>query len=75
MIIVVKKFRGGVRYRYLEAAVPASALIVDEELLVGDAKEASLGEFVIGRLLNIYEPITGAELLNHLEIQYKKRVI
>ena len=75
VIIVVKNFRGGVRYRYLEAAVPASALIVDEELLMGDAREAALGEFVIGRLLNVYEPIAGAEFLNHLEIQYKRRVI
>ncbi len=75
LMIVVKRFGAGVRYRYLEGLVPASALIVDEDLLMEDARTAALGEFVAGRFLNIYEPITGSEILNHVEVEYKRRVI
>src|SRR5258708_6246913 len=42
-------------------------LIVDETTLLNDAKHISGGEFVVGRLLNIYEPILNAEFLWSVE--------
>lgn len=75
IIVVSKRFKEGVRYRYLDAPVAASALIVDEQLLRQDAQSSYLGEFVVGRLLNIYEPIVNPELLKSVEVDYKRRVI
>lgn len=75
VIIIVKKFREGVRYRYVTAPVRASALIVDEALLMEDAATASLGEFVVGRFLNVYEPLVNGDVPRRAEIDYKKRII
>jgi Kae1-associated kinase Bud32 len=73
--VVSKRFRDGVRYRYIDAPVPCSALIVDEHLLKEDATASYLGEFVVGRFLNIYEPISNPELFRSVEVAYKRRVI
>jgi tRNA A-37 threonylcarbamoyl transferase component Bud32/predicted nucleotidyltransferase len=75
IIIVSKRFREAVRYRYVDSPVPASALIVDEDMLTQDAASSYLGEFVVGRLLNVYEPLTNAELFRSVELEYKKRVL
>ncbi|MDG6982524.1 MAG: hypothetical protein JRM74_03625 [Nitrososphaerota archaeon] len=75
VIIVAKRFREGVRYRYVDDPVAASALIVDEDMLVQDARSSYLGEFVVGRLLNVYEPLSNPELFRAVEREYKKRVI
>jgi tRNA A-37 threonylcarbamoyl transferase component Bud32 len=75
LLIVSKRFGDGVRYRYVDAPVAASALIVDEDLLNQDARSSYLGDFVVGRLLNIYEPIAGPELLRTVEVEYKRRVL
>ena len=75
IIIVSKRFREGVRYRYIDSPVAASALIVDEHMLREDATSSYLGEFVVGRLLNIFEPIVNAELFQTVELEYKKRVL
>lgn len=75
LIVVCKRFREGVRYRYVDSPVPASALIVDEDMLVQDAHSSYLGEFVVGRLLNIYEPLSNPDLFNSVEVAYKRRVI
>ncbi len=75
IIVVLKRFREGVRYRYVEEPVAASALIVDEHLLVEDARSSYLGEFVAGRLLNVYEPVVGGDLFAGVEVDYKRRVI
>lgn len=75
LIIVAKPFREGVRYKYVDSPVAASALVVDEDMLIQDARSSHLGEFVVGRLLNIYEPIDNAELLRSVELDYKKRVL
>ncbi|HZW85579.1 MAG TPA: nucleotidyltransferase domain-containing protein, partial [Nitrososphaerales archaeon] len=75
IVIVLKRFREGVRYRYIDSPVETSALLVDEELLRQDAQSSYLGEFVVGRLLNIYDPIQNPELLRSVELDYKKRVI
>jgi tRNA A-37 threonylcarbamoyl transferase component Bud32 len=75
LIVVAKRFREGIRYRYLDAPVAASALIVDEHMFEEDASSSFLGEFVVGRLLNVYEPITNPELFRRFEVQYKRRVL
>jgi tRNA A-37 threonylcarbamoyl transferase component Bud32 len=75
ILIVSKRFGDGVRYRYVDAPVAASALIVDEDLLSQDAGSSYLGDFVVGRLLNVYEPILGPGLLRTVELQYKERVL
>ncbi len=43
--------------------------------LVKEARKFSNQEFIVGRFLNIYEPIVNAEFLRNVEIEYKKRVI
>lgn len=75
LIVVSKRFREGVRYRYVDSPVATSALVVDQEMLEQDAGSSYLGEFVVGRLLNIYEPIMNPELFHSVELEYKKRVI
>ena len=76
MIVVSRRFREGVRYRYVDSPIAAaSALIVDEHMLREDATSSYLGEFVVGRLLNVYEPITNGDLFRSVELEYKKRVL
>jgi tRNA A-37 threonylcarbamoyl transferase component Bud32/predicted nucleotidyltransferase len=75
IIVVARKFKGRIRYQYVKTPVMASALVVDEGLLEGDAVRASLGEFVSGRLLNVYEPLLNGELLDKAEVGFKKRVL
>ena len=75
IIIVSKRFREGVRYRYVDSPVAVSALLVDEHMLREDAASSYLGEFVVGRLLNEFEPIVNAELFRSVELEYKKRVL
>lgn len=75
VLIVLKDYKPAVRYRYIQGEVPVSALLVDADALREDAERAKLGEFVVGRLLNIYEPVQGAEYLRSIEVTYKKRVI
>ncbi len=75
LIIVSRRFREGIRYRYVEEPVAASALIVDQHLFVQDAQTSYLGEFMVGRLLNVYEAITNPGLFGAVELAYKKRVV
>jgi tRNA A-37 threonylcarbamoyl transferase component Bud32/predicted nucleotidyltransferase len=58
-----------------EEEAKSPPIIVDETALLNEAKHPSAGEFVVGRLLNIYEPIVNAEFLRSVEFEYKKRVI
>jgi tRNA A-37 threonylcarbamoyl transferase component Bud32/predicted nucleotidyltransferase len=75
LIIVSKHFREGVRYKYVDSPIAASALIVDAEAMDNDALSSYLGEFVVGRLLNVYEPITNPGLFRSVEVEYKKRIV
>lgn len=75
LIVVAKKFRGGIRYQYVHSPVTAAALVVEAGLLEKDALRAYLGEFVSGRLLNIYEPLLNPELIRKAELESKKRVM
>jgi len=75
LIVVSKRFSAGVRYKYVDSPTEVSALIVDEHMLNQDATSSFLGEFVVGRLLNVYEPIINAGLFKGVELEYKKRVL
>ena len=48
---------------------------MDRESLEKDARSAFLGDFVIGRLLHIYDAIVNPEFFKRIETIYKKRVI
>jgi len=76
LIVVVDRLRP--RAKYVYGAIDGkefSALLVDEESIVKDATEASLGEFVAGRLLNVYEPLHGSSFLREVEHHLKRRVV
>ena len=74
ILAVVGGFGEGVRYRYVDSPVAASALVIDDGLLLDDARSSVLGEFAIGRLLNVYEPIVNGDFLKKAELEYKRRV-
>jgi tRNA A-37 threonylcarbamoyl transferase component Bud32/predicted nucleotidyltransferase len=75
LIVVAKKFRGRIRYQYVHSPVASAALVVESELLEKDAVKAYLGEFVSGRLLNVYEPLLNADLIRKAEVESKRRVL
>ena len=75
VIIVAKDFKEGIKSTHDQEPIQTSALIVDESALREEATKSSSKEFVVGRLLNVYEPIINAELLRGVECDYKKRVV
>jgi tRNA A-37 threonylcarbamoyl transferase component Bud32/predicted nucleotidyltransferase len=76
LLIVLENYPYVVKYGYYrESNTKVSALAVDSNALLRDAQSAFLGEFVVGRLLHIYEPIANAEFLAMIEDTYKRRVI
>jgi tRNA A-37 threonylcarbamoyl transferase component Bud32/predicted nucleotidyltransferase len=76
LLVVLESYRYLVKYTYFhEKGMKVSVLSVDRNALERDAKSAFLGEFVVGRLLHIYEPIANAEFLAKIERVYKRRVI
>ena len=75
IIIVINNYKNKVKYQYIFDKIEISAIFVDKDSIVGDAKEGSLGEFVIGRLLNPYEALVNPEFFEKVEIEYKKRII
>jgi tRNA A-37 threonylcarbamoyl transferase component Bud32/predicted nucleotidyltransferase len=76
VLVVLENYPYVVKYSYFrESSTKVSALAVDREALLRDAQRAFLGEFVVGRLLHIYEPIANAEFLAMIEQTYKRRVI
>lgn len=76
LLIVLENYPYVVKYAYYrESNTKVSALAVDSNALLRDAQSAFLGEFVVGRLLHIYEPIANAEFLAMIEHTYKRRVI
>ena len=76
LLIVLENYPYVVKYTYFrESSTKISALSVDRKALLRDAQSAFLGEFVVGRLLHVYEPIVNAEFLAMIEQTYKRRVI
>jgi tRNA A-37 threonylcarbamoyl transferase component Bud32/predicted nucleotidyltransferase len=76
IILVLENYAYVVKYVYIkESNINISVLVVNRESLEKDARTAFLGEFVVGRLLHIYESIYNPEFFKQIEIIYKKRVI
>ena len=76
LLVVLENYPYVIKYVYLsESGMEVSALAVDRNALERDAENAFLGEFVVGRLLHVYEPIANAEFLSQIECIYKRRVI
>ena len=75
VIVVINNYKNKVRYKYIFDKIEISAIFVDKDSIVRDAKEGNLGEFVIGRLLNPYEVLVNPEFFDRVEIEYKKRII
>lgn len=76
LLIVLENYPYVVKYTYFrESGTKISVLAVDGEALLRDAQAAFLGEFVVGRLLHIFEPIANAKFLAMIEQTYKRRVI
>lgn len=75
LIVAVNNYRPRIRYQYIFDQIEISAIFVDSNALQDDAKNAELGEFVVGRLLNPYVPIINSDFFYKIEYEYKKRVI
>jgi tRNA A-37 threonylcarbamoyl transferase component Bud32 len=76
IIVVVKDYPFTVKYSYFQSeGLRISALVVDYVALQKDAQVGLLGEFVVGRLLHVYESIINHELFKSIEVSYKKRII
>ncbi len=75
ILLVLKDYKDIIKYVYMHDRLDASVLMVDGNALLKDAERASLGEFVIGRLLNPYEPLCNGDYLSRAEVIYKKRII
>jgi tRNA A-37 threonylcarbamoyl transferase component Bud32/predicted nucleotidyltransferase len=75
LLLVLKNYNHVIKYTYFHNNLAVSVLIVDSKSLLRDATKAVLGEFVVGRLLHPYEPLSNAEYLKEVETAYKKRVI
>ncbi len=74
-ILLIERYSEGVRYRYVKQPIPVSFIVVDSSFFSEDASSSYLGEFVAGRLLNVYEPIVNEDAFRNAEIEYKRRVI
>lgn len=75
ILLVLKNYGYIVKYLYEKNNLDASVLIVDSKALFNDAKKASLGEFVVGRLLHPYEQLINTKYLAGVEKIYKKRIV
>src|SRR6476661_10479190 len=76
ILVILENYSHIVKYLYKKTqGLRISILIVDLISVEKDAKYSFLGEFVIGRLLHVYEPIVNPDLFERLERIYKKRVI
>src|SRR5919202_4313183 len=76
IIVVLENYSSVIKYVYAkESKIQISALLVDRQSLEKDARTGFLGEFVVGRLLHIYDAILNPDFFKHVEIIYKKRVI
>ncbi|MEM2760199.1 MAG: hypothetical protein QXU32_05780 [Nitrososphaerales archaeon] len=75
LLLVLKNYDHIIKYLYEKDKLDVSVLIVDSKSLVNDAEKASLGEFVVGRLLHPYEPLVNASYIADVEKRYRKRVV
>jgi tRNA A-37 threonylcarbamoyl transferase component Bud32/predicted nucleotidyltransferase len=76
ILVVLENYPYAVKYAYFaQEGMKVSALAVDKRALERDAEAAFLGEFVVGRLLHVYEPIENTGFFRTVECVYKQRII
>ncbi|HJS81596.1 MAG TPA: nucleotidyltransferase domain-containing protein, partial [Nitrososphaera sp.] len=62
LLVVLEGYPFAIKYSYIkEGTSDISLLIISKNSLEADARRASLGEFAVGRLLHVYEPIVNGE--------------
>lgn len=75
VLLVLEDYPDGVRYHYRKMdGAYASLLVVDRGLLEMDVREGGLGEFVAGRLIAPYTPISNMDYLWGVELEAKRRI-
>jgi len=76
VLMVIEKFQEKLSYYTKKLDENSfSILVVDREVFEEDVEQGSLGEFVSGVLLTLYEPLINAEYLRRQEVEVKKRVV
>jgi tRNA A-37 threonylcarbamoyl transferase component Bud32/predicted nucleotidyltransferase len=76
VLAVARRFKDPLRYFYVSEPVKSSVLVVREKELLDDARSSKLGEFVVGRLLNVHEIILDPDgILAKAEAMYRRRVV
>lgn len=75
LIVVINNYKEKIRYKYIFNKIDISAIFVDKNEIITDANNASMGEFVIGRLINPYQSLLNETFFKNIEIEYKKRII
>jgi len=76
-IVILEEFNEKIKYLYkkIYGDKYASLLLVDKEFMEEDVLEGRHGEFVSGRLYNVYNPIINKDYIYNLEKILKKRAI
>ncbi|MFQ6075766.1 MAG: phosphotransferase, partial [Candidatus Bathyarchaeia archaeon] len=75
VLLVLEDYPEGVRYHYRKMdGAHAALLVVDKGLLEMDARKGGLGEFVAGRLIAPYTPISNRDYLWTVELEAKRRI-
>lgn len=75
VIAVLERFPPKIRYYYEPfSGVRAAILAVEDKVFESDILESSLGDFVSGRLLTPFRPITNYSYVRKWEVAMKRRV-
>jgi predicted nucleotidyltransferase len=76
-IVIVRDFKDKIRYFYEKFMndVYASLLVVDKIFFEEDVLEGKHGEFVSGRLYNVFNPILNQGYIEKMEVILKSRAI
>jgi tRNA A-37 threonylcarbamoyl transferase component Bud32/predicted nucleotidyltransferase len=76
LFLVLEEYPYAIKYVYLrESGIDVSVLAVSRRSIEADARRGMLGEFAVGRLLHVYEPVINGEMIDSIERTYKRRVI
>ena len=75
LIIVTKDFKGKAPSGLDLGSKKPSPIIIDGTILFDSAERPTLDETVIGKFLNVYEPLLNEEFLQSVDTAYKKRIM
>jgi len=75
-LLILDSYDRKVKYHYEKTDhIDVSVLAVEKRIFEDDVDNAILGEFIAGRLINPYVPITNGDYLWKQETRMKKRII